>query len=32
MEKLEMIPEQQFAFDGFIDVMVQIYKLTSDKI
>jgi len=32
IEKLEMIPEQQFAFDGFIDVMVQIYKMTSDKV
>ena len=32
MEKLEMTPEQQLAFDGFIDVMVQIYKMTSDKI
>ena len=26
-----MTPEQQLAFDGFIDVMVQIYKMTSDK-
>ena len=32
MDKLEMTPEQQLAFDGFIDVMVQIYKMTSDKI
>lgn len=32
MNKLEMTPEQQLAFDGFIDVMVQIYKMTSDKI
>lgn len=32
MEKIEMTPEQQLAFDGFIDVMVQIYKMTSDKI
>ena len=31
MNKLEMTPEQQLAFDGFIDVMVQIYKMTSDK-
>ena len=32
MDKLEMTPEQQLAFDGFIDVMVQIYKMPSDKI
>ena len=32
MDKLEMTPEQQLAFDGFIDVMVQIYKMISDKI
>ena len=32
MDKFEMTPEQQLAFDGFIDVMVQIYKMTSDKI
>ena len=32
MDKLEMTSEQQLAFDGFIDVMVQIYKMTSDKI
>ena len=32
MDKLEVTPEQQLAFDGFIDVMVQIYKMTSDKI
>lgn len=32
MDKLKMTPEQQLAFDGFIDVMVQIYKMTSDKI
>ncbi len=32
MDKHEMIPEQQLAFDGFIDIMVQIYKMTSDKI
>ena len=32
MEKIEMTPEQQLAFDGFIDVMVQIYKMTADKI
>ena len=31
MNKLEMTPEQQLAFDGLIDVMVQIYKMTSDK-
>ena len=29
MDKLEMTPEQQLAFDGFIDVMVQIYKMTQ---
>jgi len=27
-----MTQEQQLAFEGFIDVMVQIYKMTSDKI
>ena len=32
MDKHEMTPEQQLAFDGFIDIMVQIYKMTSDKI
>ncbi len=32
MERQEMTPEQQLAFDGFIDIMVQIYKMTSDKI
>ena len=32
MNKIEMTPEQMLAFDGFIDVMVQIYKMTSDKI
>ncbi len=32
MDKIEMTLEQQLAFDGFIDVMVQIYKMTSDKI
>ena len=32
MDKHEMTSEQQLAFDGFIDVMVQIYKMTSDKI
>ena len=32
MDKIEMTPEQMIAFDGFIDVMVQIYKMTSDKI
>ena len=32
MDKLELTPEQQLAFDGFIDIMVQIYKITSDKI
>lgn len=28
----DQIKQQQLAFDGFIDVMVQIYKMTSDKI
>ena len=32
MDKIKMTAEQQLAFDGFIDVMVQIYKMTSDKI
>ena len=32
MDKIEMTPEQMLAIDGFIDVMVQIYKMTSDKI
>ncbi|MBQ6196642.1 MAG: hypothetical protein IJK47_04335 [Lachnospiraceae bacterium] len=32
MDKLKLTPEQQLAFDGFIDIMVQIYKMTSDKI
>ena len=32
MDKVEMTSEQQLAFDGFIDVTVQIYKMTSDKI
>jgi lipopolysaccharide assembly outer membrane protein LptD (OstA) len=27
-----MTSEQQLAFEGFIDIMVQIYKMTSDKI
>lgn len=27
-----MTQEQQLAFEGFIDVMVQIYKMNSDKI
>ncbi|MCI5759251.1 MAG: hypothetical protein MR218_04250 [Eubacterium sp.] len=27
-----MTQEQQLDFESFIDVMVQIYKLTSDKI
>ena len=30
MDKLEMTPEQQLAFDGFIDVMVQIYKMNFE--
>ena len=32
MKKIEMTPDQQLAFEGFIDIMVQIYKMTSDKI
>lgn len=32
MDKLKLTPEQQLAFDGFIDIMVQIYEMTSDKI
>ena len=27
-----MTSEQQLAFEGFIDIMVKIYKMTSDKI
>ena len=27
-----MTPEQKLAFEGFIDVMVEIYKMTSNKI
>lgn len=30
--EVEMTPEQKLAFEGFIDVMVQIYKMTSDTI
>lgn len=32
MDKVEMAPEQKLAFEGFIDVMVEIYKMTSNKI
>lgn len=32
MDKLEMTPEQKLTFEGFIDVMVKIYKMTSNKI
>ena len=32
MDKLEMTPEQQLAFDSFINVMAKIYKMTVDKI
>ena len=32
MDKLDMTPEQKLAFEGFIDVMVEIYKMTSNKI
>lgn len=32
MDKVEMTSEQRLAYEGFIDVMVQMYKLTSDKI
>ena len=28
MAKLKLTPEQQLAYDGFIDIMVQIYKMT----
>ena len=28
MDKLDMTPEQKLAFEGFIDVMVEIYKMT----
>jgi hypothetical protein len=27
MDKVEMTSEQQLAFDGFIDAMVQIYSI-----
>ena len=30
--EVEMTPEQKLAFEGFIDVMVEIYKMTSGKI
>ena len=30
--EVKMTPEQKLAFEGFIDVMVEIYKMTSDKI
>ena len=30
--EVEMTPEQKLAFEGFIDVMVKIYKMTSGKI
>ena len=30
--KVEMTPEQKLAFEGFIDVMMEIYKMTSGKI
>ena len=32
MDKRKMTFEQQLAFESFIDIMVQIYKMTSDKI
>ena len=31
MDKLEMTPEQQLAFDGFIDIMVIVDFYTSDN-
>ena len=31
MDKLEMTPEQQLAFDGFIDVMVQMVCISYQK-
>ena len=30
--EVEMTPEQKLAFESFIDVMVEIYKMTSNKI
>ena len=30
--EVKMTPEQKLAFEGFIDVMVEIYKMTSKKI
>ena len=30
MDKVEMTSEQQLAFDGFIDAMVQIYPLIAE--
>ena len=30
--EVEMTSEQKLAFEGFIDVMVEIYKMTSNKI
>lgn len=30
--EVEMTPEQKLALEGFIDVMVEIYKMTSGKI
>ncbi len=30
--EVEMTPEQKLTFEGFIDIMVQIYKMTSNKI
>ena len=32
VREVEMTPEQKLAFEGFIDVMVEIYKMTSNKI
>ncbi|MDD6195578.1 hypothetical protein ACTQ56_10000 [[Clostridium] aminophilum] len=30
--EVEMTSEQKLAFESFIDVMVEIYKMTSNKI
>ncbi len=32
MERQEMTPEQQLAFDGFIDIMVQMMLMISCRI
>lgn len=30
--EVEITPEQKLAFEGFIDVMVEIYKMTSNNV